>query len=183
MTDLEYLHSYVDILPEPLARICRVVLDNEFFIIGYGSSSTDSAHSHHNYPGGLVTHTKEVLEIALDMAASLNADVNVIIAAAIYHDYMKVEDYNTDGTNRPYRKLIRHVSGSYAEFYEKAGRVGLDDDLENQIGHCILAHHGRQEWGSPVEPQTVEAQILHFADMLSMAYGKGRKIPDAEESR
>jgi hypothetical protein len=41
------------------------------------------------------------------------------------------------------------------------------------VEHAILAHHGWKEWGSPVEPQTVEVQILHFADMLSCQYGAG----------
>ena len=40
-------------------------------------------------------------------------------------------------------------------------------ELVNQVGHCILAHHGHKEWGSPVEPITTEARILHFADDLS----------------
>jgi 3'-5' exoribonuclease len=42
-----------------------------------------------------------------------------------------------------------------------------------RIEHAILAHHGRQEWGSPVEPVTAEAYILHYADMLSVRFGPG----------
>lgn len=34
--------------------------------------------------------------------------------------------------------------------------------------------HGRKEWGSQIEPKTVEANILHFADMMSMQFGEGR---------
>jgi 3'-5' exoribonuclease len=35
----------------------------------------------------------------------------------------------------------------------------------------MLAHHGRKEWGSPVEPATNEAWILHAADMMSSREG------------
>jgi 23S rRNA maturation-related 3'-5' exoribonuclease YhaM len=38
--------------------------------------------------------------------------------------------------------------------------------------HCIHAHHGPvKEWGSPEAPRTIEALILHQADMLSAGYG------------
>jgi 3'-5' exoribonuclease len=37
--------------------------------------------------------------------------------------------------------------------------------------HCILSHHGRKDWGSPVEPATLEALVLHQADMLSAKFG------------
>ena len=30
-------------------------------------------------------------------------------------------------------------------------------DLENQLVHCILAHHGELEYGSPKKPAMVEA--------------------------
>jgi 3'-5' exoribonuclease len=48
----------------------------------------------------------------------------------------------------------------------------LSEELKTSVGHCILAHHGRQEWGSPIEPQTVEAMIIHYADMLSAQHAK-----------
>jgi 3'-5' exoribonuclease len=51
-------------------------------------------------------------------------------------------------------------------------KQGIDDNLRDDIGHMILSHHGRLEWNSPVEPQTVEAQILHFADYLNAFYAK-----------
>ena len=29
-----------------------------------------------------------------------------------------------------------------------------------------MSHHGQKEWGSPVIPYTLEAQILHYADLI-----------------
>ena len=37
-------------------------------------------------------------------------------------------------------------------------------DLENQLVHCILAHHGELEYGSPKKPALAEAIALSFAD-------------------
>ena len=36
--------------------------------------------------------------------------------------------------------------------------------LANELVHCILAHHGELEYGSPKKPAIVEAMALNFAD-------------------
>ena len=36
--------------------------------------------------------------------------------------------------------------------------------LQSELEHCILAHHGELEYGSPKKPQLVEAVALSFAD-------------------
>jgi 3'-5' exoribonuclease len=40
------------------------------------------------------------------------------------------------------------------------------DEVRAHILHVILAHHGSNEHGSPVEPQTLEALIVHSIDTL-----------------
>ena len=35
------------------------------------------------------------------------------------------------------------------------------------LHHLILSHHGRLEFGSPVAPMTLEAEVLHYADHAS----------------
>jgi len=42
-----------------------------------------------------------------------------------------------------------------------------------KVAHCILAHHGRPEWGSAITPQTPEALTLHWADCLSAFFENG----------
>ena len=36
--------------------------------------------------------------------------------------------------------------------------------LESEIKHCILAHHGEFEYGSPKKPALAEAMALNLAD-------------------
>ena len=36
--------------------------------------------------------------------------------------------------------------------------------LANEVKHCILAHHGELEYGSPKVPALIEATALSFAD-------------------
>ena len=38
------------------------------------------------------------------------------------------------------------------------------EELENQVIHCILAHHGELEYGSPKKPALAEAVALNLAD-------------------
>ena len=44
--------------------------------------------------------------------------------------------------------------------------TAFDEELENHITHIILSHHGKYEWGSPRMPKTVEACIVHQADLM-----------------
>jgi 3'-5' exoribonuclease len=178
------IRTAINTLPEVLKRMCTDVFTKQEFQAGYGSA-IDSKHPHHNYSGGLLVHTAEVLTISLNIAAATaslkQVDRNVLITAAVFHDYEKIRDYDRNGNKTEYRELVRHVAGSFAHFHylALAYKLGFDaiaaGGLYNKISHCILAHHGRQEWGSPILPQTVEAQILHDADYLSMSYGRFRE--------
>jgi 3'-5' exoribonuclease len=145
------------------------VLKSALFAAGYGSHD-----KHHAYAGGLLIHTGEVVDYCMSLANDLQLDKKVLLTAAIWHDYAKIYDYDHDGNKTEYRSKIRHVAGSYAAWMEHANKEKIDGKFFDAVGHCILAHHGRHEWGSPVEPQTEEALILHQADMWSASWGPGR---------
>jgi 3'-5' exoribonuclease len=99
-------------------------------------------------------------------------DKNVLLVAAYWHDYAKLNEYQCDISGgkiavTEYRKTTGHVVGSsYALMYYLI-RHKMDIPDLDPIVHCMLSHHGRREWGSPVEPATREAWTLHAADMLS----------------
>lgn len=80
----------------PLHAICKTILNDEQFKI-----CTASRKQHQAYPGGLVVHTDEVMEISLRMANAdcLNVNLNILIPAIIYHDYGKIFDYQKLPTN------------------------------------------------------------------------------------
>lgn len=166
------LHStiYDAVKDDVLKQMLHDVVNDKRFQTQVGSKG-----HHHAYEGGLMVHTEEVLEQCLASAVyGNNANRDVLVGAAIYHDFNKIYEYEVTPqgiVTTPYRDLIRHVSGSYATFNSEAIHCGLNEDLRLQIGHCILAHHGRPEWGSVIEPQTKEAWILHFSDMMSARYG------------
>ena len=43
---------------------------------------------------------------------------------------------------------------------------GFPTELANQLKHCVIAHHGELEFGSPKKPALVEAIALHYADAI-----------------
>lgn len=139
---------------------------------------------HHAYDYGLLIHTSEVVEncIATMKSPALRVNTEVLIAAAVLHDWGKVYDYQRKVSSgldlvgpfwefTSHRKMIRHVSTSYAMFVSHVGITNIPIHPYQSIGHCILSHHNSYEWGSPVLPETVEARILAHSDALSAYHG------------
>lgn len=130
---------------------------------------------HHNYPSGLLYHTVSMLRLAKN---NLNQypgklDKDIVLGAIILHDMAKVVEYSD--AYKPefteYGELMGHVFLSAAEVYCEAKQLKTEDDTINfdkvkYLIHAILAHHGKKEWGAPVEPKTIEAEIVHQIDMM-----------------
>jgi 3'-5' exoribonuclease len=161
---MEYLRNTAMInLQEPYKALCL------FAITKYGEGYGGAKH-HHAYKGGLAVHTAEVVQYCLEMAGP-GVDKNVLLTAAYWHDYAKLYEYQFGIISgkievNEYCKTIGHVVGSTYYFLEGSAK-GLLAGFTSAVVHCMLAHHGRREWGSPVEPATREAWILHAADMMS----------------
>ena len=126
-------------------------------------------YHHHAYIHGLLEHTVGVTNKALSMADEAT-DKDLLITGALLHDIGKTREYDWSGctitrTNRG--KLLGHIVMGCLMIEEVDSRTETTP-LEKSIKllHLIASHHGKKEWGSPVEPMTKEAIILHQADML-----------------
>ena len=123
---------------------------------------------HHNFVGGLLEHTLSVAKLCDFLASAypiLNRDL--LLSAAILHDIGKVReissfpenDYTDDG------QLLGHIVMGYEMVSEKISNIpGFPEKLASELKHCILAHHGELEYGSPKKPAIIEAVALSFAD-------------------
>ena len=87
----------------------------------------------------------------------------------MFHDIGKVRelsdfpenDYTEDGN------LIGHIVIGAEMVNEKIKEMpDFPPVLASELRHCILAHHGELEYGSPKKPQIAEAMALHFSDNL-----------------
>ena len=125
---------------------------------------------HHNFIGGLATHVSGMLKVAnalADIYPSVNRDY--LIAGVILHDLGKIEEftspvlteYSTKG------KLLGHISIMDARLLQIGSELNLEDSEELLLlRHMILSHHGQHEFGSPVLPETLEAELLTYIDNI-----------------
>lgn len=127
---------------------------------------------HHNFVGGQMVHTAQMLSMAhaLCELQSTVLKAHILIPAVLVHDWGKIWDYEEKEDRLAYTdhlKKVGHLPRSYAEWMIAARQFKVPESLQDEIGHCILAHHGRHDWGSPVLPRTAEAWALHHVDMMS----------------
>ncbi len=128
---------------------------------------------HHALLGGLLQHVSEVVSIGRQMARVARADEELVAVAAMLHDIGKLESYTWeegifDTTERG--RLAGHVVIGAMMFREallRAETPPCTDEEAMVIEHLILSHHGRLEYGAPVRPMTLEAEILSMADDAS----------------
>jgi len=131
-----------------------------------------STSGHHAELGGLLKHTVEVAAIAVAIAKAAGADQELVVAGVLLHDIGKLEAYRWDGAfdATDLNALHGHVVLG-ALMLERAVRSASPapcTELELAIlTHLILSHHGKLEFGSPVPPITLEAEVLHHADLAS----------------
>jgi 3'-5' exoribonuclease len=127
---------------------------------------------HHNYMGGLLDHSVEILEICRTMCnifPDLNKDL--LYCGVLLHDIGKIKTY-TYGTGpigfSEEGDLLDHIYISCEMVKERMVNLETPEELSNQILHMILSHHGyvSNGWGSPIDPKTPEALTLHFADNM-----------------
>jgi 3'-5' exoribonuclease len=155
-----------------LARVLSLFFDDEPFRLKFERLPA-SIGGHHSKLGGLLLHVLEVTYIARHMAKAMRADVDLVTAGALLHDIGKLDAYEVtwEGFVRtPCGHLLEHVVLGCVMLERKLAAAGDDVCSEEQLlelQHLIVAHHGSLEFGSPVRPLTVEAEIVHRADDAS----------------
>lgn len=126
---------------------------------------------HHGYVGGLLEHSLSVAKISDFLAGHFpGVDRSLLIAGALLHDIGKLEELTVVGGLIDYTvqgRLKGHLVIGSEMVAASAGKIrDFPPSLLEQLQHLILSHHGRQEFGSPTVPMTVEALILSFVDDL-----------------
>ena len=127
---------------------------------------------HHAMIGGLMLHTMSIVRMAEEICRIYpNINKDLLLAGAILHDVAKtwefslgktglVKGYSTEG------ELIGHLVKG-AMYVEEAGKkLNINREKTVLLEHMILSHHGVPEYGSPVRPMFLEAEILSALDTL-----------------
>ncbi len=164
------LKKYIEAVQEPhLSSLLSQFFDDSDFLARYAQAPA-ARRIHHAYLSGLLEHTLEVLSICqrvLEIYPQIDADL--LLTGALLHDIGKTREYEW-GLDMDYTaegRLLGHIVIT-DEMIADAIRTIPDfpEELALRLRHMLIAHHGRLEWGSPREPQTLEAIALHHIENL-----------------
>lgn len=129
-----------------------------------------AAKIHHNFIGGLATHTSGMIKVAAALCTIYpEIDRDYLLAGVIIHDLGKIEELSSPVVTEYTKegKLLGHISIMDARLLQIGKDLGLEDSEELLIlRHMVLSHHGQFEYGSPIRPETLEAEILNLVDNI-----------------
>ncbi len=133
-----------------------------------------AAALHHSYIGGLLEHTHNMLRVAvaiLPLYPEVQGDL--VLTGILIHDIGKTEElsYDMAFSYTDSGQLIGHIAKSYLLLHQKAEALAaegtkIDDAILDALGHIVLSHHGKYEFGSPKLPATPEAFMVNYIDDL-----------------
>lgn len=125
---------------------------------------------HHDYVGGLLEHTLEMMEIAETIVKLYpRANRSIVLAGIFLHDIGKIDELGLDQTNFV-RTLTGYLVGHITIgilLLQKFLPPAFPQEKKLAIEHIILSHHREPEFGAVVRPATLEAIIVSMADLAS----------------
>ena len=165
----EELLIYIEEIENPYLKklLMSFFVEDKEFISRFKQSSAAKT-VHHGFVGGLLQHTLSVTRLCdYYCGAYPLLKKDLLISAAICHDIGKVReislfpqnDYTEEG------QFLGHIVIGSEMIAEKISKIeGFPVLLARELKHCILAHHGEYEFGSPKKPAIMEAVALSYAD-------------------
>lgn len=174
-TDKNIDEMYVELMQiistiknEYLSKLLKsFFVENEEFVANFKKHSAAKS-VHHSFIGGLLEHTLSVTKMCDYYSTAYKAlNRDLLLTAAMFHDMGKiyeisdfpVNDYTDEG------QLLGHIVMGVEIIGTEIRKIeGFPKGLANQLKHCILAHHGEYEYGSPKKPAIIEALALNMAD-------------------
>lgn len=127
---------------------------------------------HHAIVGGLMLHTASIVEMA-EKTCLVYPNINreLLLSGAILHDVAKTFEMETGKTGlcTGYSvggELIGHLVKGAMFVEETSKELGIEGEKVILLEHMILSHHSEPEYGSPVRPMFLEAEILSALDSL-----------------
>ena len=163
----DYLSNVLFKIENPVWQRVVRALYSKYEFYSYPAAKTN----HHAFEAGLAYHTATMVRLA-DRIGDIYPQLNksLLFAGIMLHDLAKVLELsgpeNTEYTVRG--NLIGHIALIDEEITKVLQELKIDDQKEEVIvlRHVVLSHHGLLEYGSPVRPKIMEAEIIHMIDNL-----------------
>jgi 3'-5' exoribonuclease len=163
------LEQVIGELGQPLQELLTSLLLAPSFLRRFADSPA-ARTMHHAYVGGLLEHSLALVafcKLAADIYPIVDRDL--LISGALLHDIGKVDSYEAAVTFpiTDDERLVGHITMGALRVERAAQEIpGFPDDLLQDLLHLLVSNHGSPEWGSPIQPRTLEAVLLHFVDLL-----------------
>jgi 3'-5' exoribonuclease len=167
----ELLRSMQDL---SLRNLAECFLADEEFMARLARSPA-GIKNHHAYPGGLLEHVVNLMELAGHVASHYPAiDRDLLLMGVFLHDIGKIEELSSDRgfAYTDSGQLLGHVvlaisilDTKLREAEQLAGEP-MPEETVLRLKHMIVSHHGEYEYGAPKLPMTLEAVALHQLDNL-----------------
>ncbi len=173
--------QYLDKTENPyLKKLTDMYFKEDSEFINKLRQSSAAKTVHHAFMGGLLEHTLGVIRLCHFYAKAypvLNRDL--LVTAAAFHDIGKVRELSLFPQNEytDEGQLLGHVYMGAQMVSEAIDKIeGFPPVLKNELIHCILAHHGELEYGSPKKPAIAEALALSLADLTDARMETVREV-------
>ncbi|MBR2188903.1 MAG: HD domain-containing protein [Eubacterium sp.] len=140
---------------------------------------------HHGFIGGLLEHTLSVARLCDFYAESypvLNRDL--LLSAALLHDIGKVRELSAfpENSYTDEGQLLGHIVIGTEMIHDAIAKIpDFPPRLANELKHCVIAHHGELEYGSPKKPALAEALALSLADITDARMETLKELFQANE--
>ncbi len=173
----------------PLRRIGLAFVDDAVFMERF-RIAVAAVNNHHAYPGGLLRHTVDLMELAVLIGPRYpQIDTDLLTLGAFLHDIGKVDELASGGdvTYTDRGQMIGHLVIGVQMLGEKLAEIAasgepIPTELRYHLEHMILSHHGQLEFGSPKVPLTLEAIALHHLDNLDAKIAAATAIIESDVS-
>lgn len=164
------LLGFIPEVEEPhIVRLLKSMFEDDEFMQSFCAAPA-SIQLHSAAIGGLLQHTLNVVEICHRMLKiQTGLDRDLVLAGAMLHDIGKIRSFTvtTNINHTPEGNLLGHIVIGDELLLERLGSIeDFPPDLALKLRHILASHHGKREWGSPVEPMMPEALLVHQADDL-----------------
>lgn len=173
----EELQDILSAVKDPhLSALIKSFLGDKKFLELFKSTPA-AVEFHHNYVGGLLEHTVNLLQLARQISSYYQdiIDLDLLLTGIFLHDVGKTREYEVQITPRLTDEgyLLGHTIIGVQMLEERAREIkGFPAERLTLLKHLIGSHHGAHEFGAPVLPMTPEALMLHYIDNLDARLGE-----------
>lgn len=157
-----------------LLRLLKQFVTDETLMARFRRSPA-AIQMHHAFIGGLLEHTRNVLEMALLVIPRYpEVSLDLVLTGLFLHDIGKTYEltYETNFQYSNEGQLVGHIVQAAIWIDQKIKAVEAETgepfpaDIRNALLHIILSHHGQYDFGSPKLPAMPEAVAVHYIDNL-----------------